>query len=43
MDIRGRTIGSENPNEVGNPAVLLKGLEDVPKGLWSLRDHKSLC
>ena len=31
MDLRGRTIGSENPNEVGNPAVLLKGLEDVPK------------
>ncbi len=31
MDLRGRTIGSENPNEVGNPAVLLKGLDDVPK------------
>ncbi len=26
-----RTIGSENPNEVGNPAMLLKGLDEVPK------------
>jgi len=31
MDLRGRTVGSSNPTEVGNPAVLLKGLEDVPK------------
>ncbi len=31
MDLRGRTVGSSNPNEVGNPAVLLKRLEDVPK------------
>ncbi len=31
MDLRGRTIGSENPNEVGSTAVLLKGLDDVPK------------
>ena len=31
MDLRGRTIGSSNPSEVGNPTGLLKGLDDVPK------------
>ena len=31
MDLRGRTVGSSNPNEVGNSTGLLKGLEDVPK------------
>ncbi len=31
MDLRGRTVGSSTPTEVGNPAVLFKGLEDVPK------------
>ncbi len=31
MDLRGRTVGSSNPNEDGNPVTSLKGLEDVPK------------
>ena len=31
MDLRGRTVGSSNPNEVGIPVTLLKGLDDVPK------------
>ena len=31
MDLRGRTIGSSNPSEVGNPTGLLKGLDEVPK------------
>ena len=31
MDLRGRTVGSSNPNEVNNPVTLLKGLDDVPK------------
>ena len=31
MDLRGRTVGSSNPNEVGNPVMLFKGREDVPK------------